>query len=60
MKNYKNYYKQLETMDLNPVSAKDLPHVKLDIRGAISYAKEMGMEVCELSDDEKHKFIQSY
>ena len=27
MKNFNNYYKQLETMDLNPVSAKDLPHV---------------------------------
>lgn len=35
MKNYNNYYKQLETMDLTPVSAKDLPHVKLDIRGQL-------------------------
>lgn len=39
------YYKQLETMDLTPVSAKDLPHVKLDIRGAIAYAKKLGKQV---------------
>ena len=60
MKNFNNYYKQLETMDLNPVSAKDLPRVKLDIRGAILYAKKMGKEVCELSDDEKQKFMRTY
>ncbi len=41
MKNYNNYYKQLETMDLTPVSAKDLPHVKLDIRGGNCLCKEI-------------------
>ena len=60
MKNYNNYYKQLETMDLTPVSAKDLPHVKLDIRGAIAYAKKLGKQVFELTDEEKQRFMRAY
>ena len=60
MKNYNNYYKQLETMDLMPASAKDLPHVKLDIRGAIAYAKKLGKQVFELTDEEKQRFMRAY
>ena len=60
MKNYNNYYKQLETMDLTHVSAKDLPNVKLDIRGAIAYAKKLGKQVFELTDEEKQRFMRAY
>ncbi len=50
----------METIDLNPVSAKDLPHVKLDIRGAVAYAKELGKQVSELTDEEKQGFMCAY
>lgn len=57
--NYSAYKKKIKNME-SPISAKDLPRVKLDARGAIRYAKSIGKKVYELSDSEKQKFIFPY
>ena len=54
--NWKRYYEQLENMD-GPVLPSELPRVKIDIRGALAYAKEKGVEVASLSDEEKKLFM---
>ena len=53
MKNYKNYIESLERMQ-EPV----VPKAKLDMRGAIKYAREKGVPVGKLSKEEKDRFIQ--
>jgi len=35
-----------------------MPDVKMDIRGIIQYAKDKGMSVPELSEEEKNMFVQ--
>ena len=35
----------------------EVPKVKLDMRGALEYAKSKGLRVCDLSKDEKARFI---
>ena len=53
MKNYKNYIASLEHMQ-EPV----VPKAKLDMRGAIKYAKEKGIPVESLSKEAKDRFIR--
>lgn len=57
--NYNLYNQRIKSME-SPVSAKDLPKVKLDARGAIRYAKSIGKHVYELSDEEKQRFATPY
>lgn len=40
-----------------PILLSDLPDIKLDMRGMIRYAKEHGIAVSEMSDEEKQKFV---
>ena len=55
MKNYKNYIASLEHMQ-EPV----VPKAKLDMRGAIKYAKDKEIPVGKLSKEEKDRFIQKF
>ena len=40
-----------------PVLAKDIPDVRIDLRGLSTYAKERGVQPAELSDEEKRCFL---
>lgn len=52
-KSYKDYLKSLDVMQ-EPV----VPRARLDMRGAILFAKKKGVPVGELSREDKDRFIQ--
>ena len=55
--NYKEYYKQLETMP-DPIMVSELPKVKLNLKGVRDYARKKGVSIANLSDAEKQLFIK--
>ncbi len=54
MKSYEKYIESLDRMQ-EPV----VPKAKIDMRGAMEYAKEKGIPVGKLSKEEKDRFIHS-
>ena len=40
-----------------PVSLRDCPQVKMDLRGLMAYARERGVQPVDLSHDEKVRFV---
>lgn len=55
---YVRYYKQLEAMP-EPIVASELPKVKLNLKGVRQYAREKGVSIASLTDDEKKLFMGS-
>lgn len=53
---YVKYNEQLKTMP-EPVMASELPKVKLNLRGIRDYARNKGVSVASLTDEEKRLFI---
>ncbi len=49
------YQESLKNM-LSPVFFSQLPKVKMDLRGLSQYAKEKGVRVAELTEEEKNRF----
>lgn len=56
MLNSKKYEKSLRRMS-QPVLPSQLPNVKMDLAGLSRYAKEKGVSLYELTEEEKNKFI---
>ena len=56
-KNYKRYYEALKASS-NPVKKSELPNVVADYRGLIAYAREKGVAVTELSQEEKNRYVK--
>ncbi len=54
----KKYKDSLKTMQ-GPILLSQCPDIKLDLRGLMKYAKEKGVKVIELSEDEKSHFIKN-
>ena len=54
----KRYKDSLKTMQ-GPILLSECPDIKLDLRGLMTYAKEKGVKVIELSEDEKSCFIKN-
>lgn len=52
MTKYEEYLKTVEAMQ-----EPEMPKVKLDMRGALEYARSKGLRVCDLSEDEKSMFV---
>lgn len=52
MTKYEEYLKTVEAMQ-----EPEVPKVKLDMRGALEYARSKGLRVCDLSEDEKSMFV---
>ena len=42
-----------------PVMAKDIPDVRIDLRGLSAYARGRGVQPAALSDEEKARFISA-
>ena len=40
-----------------PVMAKDIPDVRIDLRGLSAYARERGVQPVDLSEAEKKRFL---
>ncbi len=55
--NYKKYYDYVEKMD-PPVMPSELPSVKIRLRDMAAYAREKGVKVSELSEEERNTFIE--
>lgn len=53
---YTRYVEQLKTMS-EPVMASELPKVKLDLKGIREYAREKGVPIASLTNEEKRMFI---
>jgi len=49
---YEEYLKSVDAMQ-----EPEVPKAKLDMRGALAYARSKGLRVCDLSDEEKSRFV---
>lgn len=54
MKKYEESLKNTQFIDPTKLNPK---HIKLDLSDLIKYAKNKGVHVCDLSDEEKSKFM---
>ncbi len=54
--NYDKYNTVLQSMPA-PILTSQLPNVQINLAGLISYAREKGVKVGDLSEEEKNKFI---
>ena len=52
--NYKRYYESLKN---TPEPEEIINPVAIDYKGLIAYADSKGVEPCDLSDDDKNRFI---
>ena len=52
--NYKRYYESLKN---TPEPEEIINPVAIDYKGLIAYADSKGVEPCDLSDDDKSRFI---
>ncbi len=43
---------------VGPYRKADIPDIKIDYRGLIAFAHQKGVRVCDLTDDEKNRFIE--
>ena len=46
-------------MIAEPISIKQFPRIKIDLRGMIEYAKIQGKKMAQLTDVEKGRFIHT-
>ena len=51
-------YKESLLKTSDPVLLSQSPHVQLDLKGIMQYAKEQGKNVAELTEQEKNRFIK--
>lgn len=56
MLNYKRYMESLERTP-QPILPSQLPKVKINLAGLSRYAKEKGISLSELTENEKHLFV---
>ena len=54
--NYEKYNEQLKSMP-EPIMMSEIPKVKLDLKGIREFAKEKGISIASLTDEEKQLFI---
>lgn len=54
--NFEKYNEQLKTMP-DPNMASELPKVKLNLREIREYARQKGVSIASLTDEEKQLFI---
>lgn len=52
----KKYEMSLERM-MEPILPSQLPKIKMDLAGLSRYAKEKGISLSELTDEEKGRFL---
>lgn len=54
--NYEKYNEQMKSMP-EPIMMSELPKVKIDLKGIREYAREKGVSIASLIDEEKQLFI---
>lgn len=54
--NYERYFEQIKTMP-EPIMVSELPKVKLNLKGIREYAKNKGVAIASLTEEEKQRFI---
>lgn len=57
--NYSKYLEQLKNMS-GPIMPSELPHIKIDFKAISKYAKENGICIAELSEEEKRKLAELF
>ena len=53
---YERYFEQIKTMP-EPIMISELPKVRLDLKGIREYAKDKGIEIASLTEEEKQIYI---
>ena len=53
---YERYFEQIKTMS-EPIMVSELPKVKLNLKGIREYAKNKGVAIASLTEEEKQLFI---
>ena len=53
---YERYFEQIKTMP-EPIMMSELPKVKLNLKGIKEYAKNKGVAIASLTEEEKQLFI---
>lgn len=53
---YERYFEQIKTMP-EPIMMSELPKVKLNLKGIREYAKNKGVAIANLTEEEKQLFI---
>lgn len=56
MLNSKRYAESLARMS-QPIMPSQLPKIKMDLAGLSRYAREKGVSLCELTEQEKSMFV---
>lgn len=56
MLNSKRYAESLARMS-QPIMPSQLPKIKMDLAGLSRYAREKGVSLCELTEQEKSRFV---
>ena len=54
--NYEKYKEALVSLPA-PILGEQLPKVQIDLAGLMAYAREKGVKACDLSEEEKNRFI---
>lgn len=54
---YQRYFEQITKMP-EPIMMSELLKVKLDLRGVREYAKNKGVAIASLTEEEKQRFIK--
>lgn len=42
---------------MNPIMPSELPDVRIDYKGLLEFAKQKGVRVIELTEEEKNRFV---
>ena len=50
-------YRESLAQTPGPVMAKDIPNVRIDLRGLSAYARKRGVQPAELSEEERQRFL---
>ena len=57
MKETMSRYRESLAHTPGPIMAKDIPNVRIDLRGLSAYARERGVQPIDLSEEEKKRFL---
>lgn len=59
MINYEKYYEDIKNMP-EPIQPSQLPQMKIDFKGMVAYAKEQGVTLGDLPEEERDSILKQF